>query len=91
MTSSTHIQAKSLLEDLKSAKDHVSWRVGLVINALLAKAKEENPDNVALSVIEPLEPGPNDAYISHMNANDVRAILGQIVMATIPDLHIGLV
>jgi hypothetical protein len=82
MSSTTHIQAKSLNEDLKGAKGPVSWQVGKMVNALREKAKEEQPDNVALAVLDPLTPGPNDVYISGMQAGDVRAIIGQIVAAT---------
>jgi hypothetical protein len=83
MATTTYIQAASLLDDLKQAKGNgVSWQVGRVINALLEKAKEEQPDNVALTVMDPLRPGAQDKYIADMNADDVRAILGQIVAAT---------
>lgn len=82
MGSTTHIQATSLLNDLKGAKGNVSWQVGKMVNALREKALEEEPDNVTLSVLDPLTPGPSDHYIKNMDADDVRAIVGQIVAAT---------
>jgi hypothetical protein len=86
---STHSQTQSLLDDLKGAKDNVSWQIGKVINALLEKGKEEHPDNVALAVLDPLTPGPSDKYISGMDAADVRAIVGQIAAATKPPPYVG--
>lgn len=82
MSSTTHIQAASLLDDLKGAKGPVSWQVGKMVNALREKAIEEEPDNVTLAVLDPLVPGPSDTYIKDLGADDVRAILGQIVAAT---------
>ncbi len=82
MSSSTHIQAESLLKDLKGAKGSVSWQVGKMVNALREKAIEEEPENVTLAVLDPLAPGPDNAYVRHMQADDVRAIVGQIVAAT---------
>jgi hypothetical protein len=58
--------------------------VGKVANALLEQAQGEHPDNVALSVIDPFKSGPDKKFISHMSADDVRAIVGQIVSATEP-------
>ena len=82
MASKTNIQASSLLADLKGAKGAVAWQVGKIVNALLAKALEEEPDNVVLQAIDALTPGPNDKYIAGMQADDVRAVVGQIVAAT---------
>jgi hypothetical protein len=82
MSTSTHIQAQALFDDLAHAKGVVSWQIGKISNALLAKAKEEQPDNVALGAIDPFRPGPNDRYIEDVQADDVRAIIGQIARAT---------
>jgi hypothetical protein len=82
MSSEVNYQASQLLESLKGAKGKVSWQVGKMVNALLAKAQEENPDNVTLSVLDPLEPGPNEMFVKGVEADDVRAIVGQIVAAT---------
>ena len=82
MASKTNIQASSLLADLKGANGPVAWQVGKIVNALLAKALEEEPGNVVLQAIDPLTPGPNDKYIAGMQAGDVRAVVGQIVAAT---------
>jgi hypothetical protein len=89
MSSSTHIQTQSLFDDLTSAKGSVSWQVGKIANALLEKAKEEQPDNVELGVIEPFEPGPNNVNIAGMQADSVRAIVGQIAVATNTGPSIG--
>lgn len=82
MSSEVNYQASQLLESLKGAKGKVSWQVGKMVNALLAKAQEGNPDNVTLSVLDPLEPGPNEMFVKGVEADDVRAIVGQIVAAT---------
>jgi hypothetical protein len=82
MASSTHIQAAALLDDLKSAKGGVSWQVGKIFNALLEKAKEEEPDNVALAAIDPMEAGSQEKYIADLTADDIRAVIGQVVTAT---------
>jgi hypothetical protein len=82
MSTTTHIQAQALFDDLGNAKGAVSWQVGKISNALLTKAKEEQPDNVALTAISPFQPGPNDKYIDGVQADDVRAIIGQIARAT---------
>ncbi len=82
MSTSTHIQAQGLVDDLGHAKGAVSWQVGKISNALLVKAKEEQPDNVALAAIDPFQPGPNEKYIEGAQAEDVRAIIGQIARAT---------
>ncbi len=85
MATTTYIQAESLLEDLKGAKQphgRVSWQVGKIANALLAKAQEEESDNVVLAAIEPFKPGIGETYIEGMFIDDVRAIVGQIVAAT---------
>ncbi len=90
MASSTHIQLSALLDDLKSASSGaVSWRVGKVFNALLEKAKEEHPDDVALAAIDPLTAGSGNEYIASMSVNDVRAIIGQAVAATDTGPSIG--
>jgi hypothetical protein len=82
VSSTTHIQAASLLDDLKGANGKVSWQVGKMVNALREKAIEEEPGNVTLAVLDPLTPGPNDIHIRDAQADDVRAIVGQIVAAT---------
>jgi hypothetical protein len=82
MSSKTHIQAQALFDDLKGAKGPVAWQVGKISNALLEMAKQEQPDNVVLAVIEPFQPGPNDKHIADALADDVRAIVGQIARAT---------
>lgn len=89
MSSTTHIQAKSLLDDLKGVEGNVSWQVGKMVNALREKAVEEQSDNVTLAVLDPLTPGPNNMHISGAGAADVRAILGQIVAATDSGPNIG--
>jgi len=90
MASSTHIQLAAMLDDLKSAKGgSVSWRVGKVFNALLEKAKEEHADNVALSAIDPLQPGSGNEYVARMSVNDVQTIVGQAVAATNTGPSIG--
>jgi hypothetical protein len=61
MATTTYIQAESLLEDLKGAKQphgRVSWP-----NDLLAKAQEDESDNVVLAAIEPFKPGVGETYI----------------------------
>jgi hypothetical protein len=82
MSSSTHIQIDSLYKDLASAKGHVSWQVGRIANALLEKAKQEQPDNVAIGVIEPFQPDSSSINILGMQADSVRAIVGQMATAT---------
>jgi hypothetical protein len=85
MATTTYIQAESLLEDLKGARPpqgRVSWQVGKIANALLAKAQAEEPDNVVLATIEPFKPGVGGTYIEGMFIDDVRAIVGQIIAAT---------
>lgn len=89
MSSEVNYQASKLLDDLKGAKGKVSWRVGKMVNALLEMAKKENPDNVTLSVLDPLEPGPNEMFIKGVEADDVRAIVGQIVAATPVSIAMG--
>ncbi len=87
---STYIQAQALFDDLKSAKGtSVSWQIGKVVNALLEKAKEEEPDNVALSVLDPFRPRTGTNYIDCATFDDVRAIVGQIAAATKPGISIG--
>lgn len=85
MATTTYIQAESLLKDLQGAKPPhggVSWQVGKIANALLAKAKEEEPDKAVLAAIEPFKPGIGETYVEGMFIDDVRAIVGQIVAAT---------
>jgi hypothetical protein len=83
MSSSTHIQAASLLDDLKGAKGtSVSWQIGKVTNALLEKAQGEESDNVALAVLDPLKQRAGTQYVHCASYDDVRAIVGQIVAAT---------
>jgi hypothetical protein len=86
---STYAQAKSLLDDLKTAQGSVSWQVGKIGNALLDQAKREKPDNAVLAVIDPFKPDQGDMNIADMEASDVRAVLGQIVAAIKPSLSIG--
>jgi hypothetical protein len=83
MSSTTHIQAATLLEDLKSSKGtSVSWQIGKVANALLEKAKEEEPDNVSLAVLDPFKQRSGTEYVHCASYDDVRAIIGQIAAAT---------
>jgi hypothetical protein len=82
MASSTNIEASKLLESLESADGPVAWPVGKIVNALLEKAKAEEPDNPVLGAIDPLRPGQGNSYISGMKASDVRVIVGQIVAST---------
>ncbi len=82
MASSTNIEASKLLETLKSADGPVAWPVGKIVNALIEKAKAEEPDNPVLAAIDPLSPGSGNSHISGMKASDVRAIVGQIVAST---------
>lgn len=88
MPSSTYIHAMALHNDLKGAKGAVSWQIGLVVNLLLERAKEQVPDSLTLSVLGPLQPDADDAYVAFMDTSDVRAILGQIVTSTNPHLEL---
>jgi hypothetical protein len=91
MSSTIHTQAKSLFDDMKGSEGLVSWQIGRVINALLEKAKEEQADNVVLDVIDPLVTDRDQKFVrGGMKADDVRAIVGQIVTATTPEPHFGL-
>ena len=82
MSTNTFAQAKALADDLKTAKGTISWQIGKVINALLESAKQEHPDNIALAQLDPLN--GQAGHIVGMSADDVRAIVGQIVAATRP-------
>jgi hypothetical protein len=82
MATTTHIQASSLFDDLKGATGPVSWQVGKIGNALLTKAQEEEPDNVALAAIDLFQETSGGGYIASMKGPDVRAVIGQIAAAT---------
>jgi hypothetical protein len=82
MASATNIEASKLLESLKSADGPVAWPVGKIVNALIEKAKAEEPDNPVLAAIDPLQPGEGNAYIAGMKASDLRVVVGQIVAST---------
>lgn len=87
---SIYTQSQALFDDLKSAKGSgVSWQIGKVVNALLEKAKEDEPDNVALAVLDPLEQRTGTQYVDCATYEDVRAIVGQITAATKPGISIG--
>lgn len=81
---STYSQAKSLFDDLVGAHGAVSWQIGKVGNVLLEQAKQEQSDNAALAALDPFEPAANRYYIANVQADGVRAIVGQIVAATEP-------
>ena len=87
---STYTQAQALFDDLKNAKGtSVSWQIGKVANALLQKAQEEEPDNVAFAALEPFKQRRNTNYIDSATFDDLRAIVGQIAAATKPGISIG--
>lgn len=82
MASSTHIQAAALFDNLKGATGPVPWQIGKLANALLEKAQEEEPDNVALQAIDPFHARSDGRYIELLDAVAVRALIGQIATAT---------
>jgi hypothetical protein len=79
----TYEQAQALAADLLNAEGLLPWQIGKVINALLAEAQREHPGNVVLAAVGPLEQS-STGKIANVEASEVRAIVGQIVVATKP-------
>lgn len=78
MSTDTYTQSNALAGDLGNATGLVSAQICKVVNVLLAEAKKEHPDNVALAALEPFKPNMRSG------ADNVRAVVGQIVAATTP-------
>jgi hypothetical protein len=87
MRSTTYNQARALADGLAKAKDGpLAWQLGQVINALLAQAKQEHPDNVAIAALEPFEESAHGGTTAYATMGSAGAVLGQIIAATDPRL-----
>lgn len=92
---SVYSQVTKLEADLAYFKPDatVEWSIGKIANALIIKAKEEQPNDIALAVIDPFEEAElaygAGSIIRGQHAGAVRAILGQVATATKPRPRIG--
>ncbi len=87
---STKTQLDSLADSLAKfqPRQPVEWPVGEIANALIEQAKVE-PDSAVLKAMKPFKPGPNQAFITGIQAAGVRTIIKQAAEALPRRIAIG--
>ena len=86
---SAYSEALALQETLPKS-GAIAWQIGKMYNALLAAAKEAEPDSISIGALDPLTAGPNDQYIAGVGADSLRAMIAVVAAALKPPPFVGI-